>query len=144
MSGEMQIPLLQLVASISNTTDLMSPLLADHHKRVAYIAFSIARQLGLPYKECKAILMAGALHDLGALSLTERINALSFEARDPHRHAESGYRLLKLLPPFADIASMIRYHHVAWNHGAGSEHAGLPVSEHSHICLLYTSPSPRD
>jgi HD-GYP domain-containing protein (c-di-GMP phosphodiesterase class II) len=136
MLREMQIPVLQLVTSISSTTDLMSPLLANHHKLVAYIAFGIAKELGFSHKERKNILLAGALHDLGGLSLTDRVRVLDFEAKDPHRHAEVGYRLLKLLDPFDGIADIVRYHHVAWHHGKGCEHEGGKVPEHSHIIHL--------
>lgn len=136
MLREMQIPILQLVASISSTTDLMSPLLANHHKLVAYIAFCIAKELGFSHKERKNILLAGALHDLGALSLTDRVKVLDFEAKDPHRHAEVGYRLLKLLDPFDGISDIVRYHHVSWRYGKGCEHEGGKVPENSHIIHL--------
>ena len=73
---------------------------------------------------------------MGALSLTDRVKALDFENKDPHRHAEVGYRLLKLLDPFAGIADIIRYHHVSWDHGRGLEHAGGRVPESSHVIHL--------
>lgn len=136
MTGEMQIPILQLIASISSLTDLMSPMLANHHKLVAYIAYCIAKELGCSETERKNILIAGAIHDLGALSLSDRIKVLDFEAQDPHRHAETGYRLLKLLDPLDEAAEIVRYHHVPWLYGKGAEHAGGIVPNQSHILHL--------
>jgi HD-GYP domain-containing protein (c-di-GMP phosphodiesterase class II) len=108
----------------------------DHHKHVAYIASALSTELGLTEKEETLLMMAGALHDTGALSLKERIDTLSFEMKSPHEHAEAGYLLLKTFEPFSRIATMIRYHHVPWNGGKGSEFMGKPVPVESHILHL--------
>jgi len=49
----------------------VSPALVDHHKQVAYIASCIGEELGLPLEKQKDLILAGALHDIGALSLAE-------------------------------------------------------------------------
>jgi len=46
--SELQIPLIEMVSALSDAMDLISPRLVDHHKRVAYIATSIADEMGLP------------------------------------------------------------------------------------------------
>ena len=76
------------------------------------------------------------MHDIGALSLKEKMEALKFEAENVHKHAEVGYLLLKTFKPLADAASLIRFHHVQWDYGAGAEFNGNPVPVNSHILHL--------
>jgi len=125
-----------IITSLSEAVDLISPVVHNHHKQVAYIAFSIASQLGLSNEEENNILLAGALHDIGALSIKERLDALKFEINQPYQHSETGYQLLKSFGPFSTIATLVRYHHVAWEKGKGSEFDNKQVPLGSHIIHL--------
>jgi len=108
----------------------------NHHKQVAYIAYSLGKELDLTTAERSQLVFAGALHDIGALSLKERLDALKFDNENLHMHAEAGYTLLKTFKPLANAASIIRHHHVLWEGGKGSQFKGRPVSIHSHILHL--------
>lgn len=130
MIKEFRIPLFDMILCFSDAMDLVSPAIVDHHKRVAYIAFSIAEEMGLPVNEKNNILLAGALHDIGALSLQERLNALEFEMDNPHQHAEVGYQLLKNFESFSDIALLVRYHHFCWNDGNSTDGHQVPLGSH--------------
>lgn len=134
--GEIHISLFDMILCLSTAMDLISPAVVDHHKRVAYIAFTLAGELGLTEEEQIQLLTAGALHDIGALSLQERLRILDFEIASPHKHAEAGYLLLKEFEPFSKIVSMIRYHHVPWNGGQGSELMEKQVPIGSYILHL--------
>lgn len=135
-TNKIQVSLFDLVASLSDVTDLVNPALDDHHKRVAYIAYSLASEMGLSKQDCCEILLAGMLHDIGALSLQEKMSTLGFEAVAPHRHAEAGGFLLRPFAPLAPIVELIVNHHVRWDDGAGREHNGRPVPLSSHILHL--------
>jgi len=135
-TNRIHVSLFELVSSLSDVTDLVNPLLDDHHKKVAYIAFHLGTEMGLAKKECCDLLLAGMLHDIGALSLQEKMTALNFEVTAPHRHAEAGGFLLKSFAPLAEIGEMISCHHVPWNNGAGTQHNGRPVPLASHILHL--------
>ena len=89
-----------LIMTLSQAVDLVSPAVANHHIRVAYIAHSIGNELGLPTEQKNSLALAGALHDIGALSLRSRLDALEFELKNPHGHAELGYRFLAQYPKF--------------------------------------------
>ncbi len=104
---------------LSNAMDLVSPSVVDHHKRVAYIASSIAAEMGLSEEKQEDLIMAGLLHDIGAISLKDRLDALNFEL-ESSAHAELGYRLIRTFPTFSNIASLIRFHHLLWDYGNGS------------------------
>ena len=117
MFGQFKIPLFDLVMSLSGAIDLVSKELVDHHKQVAYIALRIADKLGVSKEAQRDIGLAGMLHDIGALSLEERLGALKFETEDPERHAATGQLLLAEIDPLAgtNIAQLVECHHVVWN-----------------------------
>jgi len=133
--GKLSIPLFDMILCLSNAIDLISPAVVNHHKHVAYIASSLSTELGFTEEEQIQLMMAGALHDTGALSLKERLDIFHFEEAS-QGHAEAGYLLLEPFEPFSKIATMIRYHHVPWKEGQGSESNGEPVPIGSHILHL--------
>ncbi|GMT48283.1 MAG: HD family phosphohydrolase [bacterium] len=133
---EPQIHLFDLIKCLSRAMDLISPAVVDHHERVAYIAFSLGAELGLSVDEQNDLILAGALHDSGALSLEERLDALEFETRNPQKHADLGYMLMRGFEPLSTAALLVRYHHVPWNNGEGAECQGNEVLRGSHILHL--------
>jgi HD-GYP domain-containing protein (c-di-GMP phosphodiesterase class II) len=133
---KIHVPLFDLVTSLSDVTDMVNPALNDHHKKVAYIAYSLGHEMGLPQDECRDLLLAGMLHDIGALSLQDKMKALNFEVASPHRHAETGGLLLKSFAPLADIGELVAHHHVRWENGAGKTHDGRAVPTASHLLHL--------
>lgn len=108
---------MELVMCLSKAVDLISPMVSDHHKQVTTVAYHLCNQLGLDEQEKKDILYAAMLHDIGILSLDERLQALDFGFEEGNRHAEKGYRLLSMYTPFSETAKIIRYHHTWWNNG---------------------------
>jgi len=116
--------------------DLMDPAIVNHHKQVAYIAYHIGEALGLAPELRRELLMAGALHDIGAFSLKDKLEALSFELENPHKHAEAGYSLLRIFKPLEAAAVSIRFHHIPWEEGKGNEFRGKSVPIASHILHL--------
>lgn len=132
----LSVPLSDLINCMSDTIDLVSPVLADHHNRVGLVAHALACQLGLTEEERIDLHFAGNLHDIGALSLTDRVRLLSFEGCEPHQHAETGALLLEMFGPLAGLAEMVRFHHVMWADGAGEVQQGKTVPLGSHILHL--------
>lgn len=130
-----RINLLDMVLGLADTVDLASPVVADHHRRVAYIALRLGLEMRRPDTELHDLILAALLHDIGALSLRQRLDALHFEAVEP-RHAESGYRLLRMFPPLAAAAELVRFHHVYWNRGGGKQRDGLAVPRAAHLLHL--------
>jgi response regulator RpfG family c-di-GMP phosphodiesterase len=133
MKNEFPVSLFDMIFCLSQAVDLVSPMVADHHKRVAYIAFSIAREMDLPNEKIRELTIAGALHDVGGLSLAERINAMRFEVQNAHEHARLGYLLLKTFRPFRGAAEIVKFHHVNWDQGTGATFCGEHVPLESHL-----------
>ncbi len=126
----------QLVCTLSDAVDLVSPVLNNHHKQVAYISYKIAEVLGLSSEEKADLLAACLLHDIGAMSLNQRIELLEFEEKNPYAHTISGYILLKDLETFQKAGEIIKHHHLPWGYGEGVNYKGEQVHLESHIIYL--------
>ena len=131
-----KLDIYKLVVSLTEATDLISPALVNHHKQVSFIAYSLGKAIGLDDASLRHLAIAGALHDIGGLSLASRLETLEFEMNKPHHHSVSGALLLSLFKPFAPVAELIRFHHVYWEEGAGAMCGDNPVSPQSHILHL--------
>jgi HD-GYP domain-containing protein (c-di-GMP phosphodiesterase class II) len=130
------LSLFDLVMSLSTAADLVSPTVANHQRRVACIALSLAEDLGFSPPELSAVALAGSLHDIGIFTLRERISTLDFELTNPGRHAELGYLFLHRFEPLSLVAEIVRYHHHSWQHGEGSHVDGRPVPASSFLVGL--------
>lgn len=136
MIKEPHVPLFYLVLCLSEAVDLIDPLLNGHHKRVAYVAYALGFEMGLSSQERDELILAGLVHDCGALSLKERLDLLQFETVNADKHSELGYLLFKNFEPLYTQARFVRYHHVAWDGGRGTEFNGNEVPMGSHILNL--------
>ncbi len=130
------VSLLELTLQLSRASDMVSPELNNHQRLVAYIAYNLGQELNFEKKKLNEVSVAGILHDIGGLSMQERISVLKFEAINPHKHARIGWLLLKDYREFAEIARIIKFHHVDWNYGAGLRHDGEVVMHESHLIHL--------
>lgn len=139
-SNATRIPVWELVVGLSNAADLVDPALHGHHRRVAFIAGRLADELGLPPEDRRDVVLAGLLHDMGALYLRDRLRLMDFEcdfrSSDSSLHAEAGFRLLEGFGPFERSARIVRYHHILWNHGRGESRDGEAIPQESHLLHL--------
>jgi len=133
---KLMININEMLESISNAQDLVSPRLSNHHQQVAYLAFRLAEHIGLPFEQQKDVYLAGLLHDIGALSTPERLELLESEPVNVHYHGFSGAKLLEGFMPLKEPAYIIKYHHLPWNHGEGRAFNDEEVSIASHIIHL--------
>ena len=131
-----KINLFDMVNTISDVSDMISPLLRSHQNVVGYVSFLIAKEMGLSTKEQNDVLIAGLLHDVGATSLKERLDLLNFKIEHPHIHAEKGYFVLKRFKYFKNISNIVRFHHYKYNFGRGLEFEGKEIPIGSHILHL--------
>ncbi len=127
---------LDLVMAVSDAVDLIDPILADHHKRVAYAAIALVGEMAHPRKKWGQLAFAALLHDIGALSRKERIELERFTTDEINDHAELGFRLLKNYKPLSQAADIVRFHHQHWDSGRGIEADGQSVPFEAHILHL--------
>lgn len=144
MINNKDISIYTMVSCLSNALDLVSPAVAHHQKRTAHIAAKIGKFLGYSEDRIAWLILASMLHDCGAMSLQNKLDALDFDfdLGDPHYHAEVGFKFLQKLdhlfqtPTPLGIASMVRHHHVNWHHGQGRTFRNNIVMQESHLIHL--------
>ncbi|MBF0591952.1 MAG: HD domain-containing protein [Nitrospirae bacterium] len=131
------IKLKELLTVFSKSMDYVDSALSNHHLRVACIADDIAAAYNLSRQERVNIFLASVLHDIGVFSLKEKRELTHYElSSNPHLHAENGYLLIRDFKMFADIAHIIRYHHVPWDNGMGQSFGGVEVPIGAHVIHL--------
>ena len=117
------VSLFDLTASLSEAIDLVSPRVSCHNLQTARIAHAVAEEMGIGGPDMVQLVLASCLHDVGGLSLKERLDALAFDAAD-NLHGETGAALLAQFPPFAPLARIIRCHHDRWDASQAQDPAG--------------------
>jgi putative nucleotidyltransferase with HDIG domain len=96
--------------------EVRDPCTAGHQRRVADLARSIATNLGLPKDEIEGIRIAGAIHDIGKVSIPADILCkpgplTPFEYDLVKSHPKMGYDLLKTIRFPWPVADIVYQHH---------------------------------
>jgi len=115
MLKKRSINLINLILSLSDALDLVSPKLSKHQQRTAYISWRIAKAASLPHDFIEKIFIAALLHDIGALSPEEKMNLHGgFETKKPEKHCILGKILFNQVSWLKASAEIVRYHHTPW------------------------------
>jgi diguanylate cyclase (GGDEF)-like protein/putative nucleotidyltransferase with HDIG domain len=106
---------LATVLALAETLDLRDRATARHSRTVSRYAELIARQLGLPADTVERVRLAGMLHDVGQIAISNRLlskaEPLSEEEKaEIRRHSEIGARILANAQ-LADIGEWVLAHH---------------------------------
>ena len=104
------------IQAMAQTVEVRDPYTAGHQRRVADLARAIATALGLEGNRIDGIRMAGAIHDIGKISVPAEIlskpGILSpLEFSFIKTHSQVGYEILKDIEFPWDIAQMVLQHH---------------------------------
>lgn len=91
-----------------------------HSARVSEISEQIAIDMNLTKGEINKIRVAGLMHDIGKIGISDRVlnkvDPLSNEEwEEIQRHSEIGYRILSSANEFSEIAEYILSHHERWD-----------------------------
>lgn len=135
-TDKLRVNIFDMVASIARVIDMMSPVVGNHHMQVAYLAYRLGEELQLSDDKKFDLFIAGALHDIGAFSLQDRLDLLEFEDTKPGEHSMAGSLILETFTPFSRIARLIKFHHVHWKNGEGAFQDGESVPNESHMIHL--------
>jgi PAS domain S-box-containing protein/putative nucleotidyltransferase with HDIG domain len=104
------------VQAMAAAIEARDPYTSGHQRRVADLARSVAREMGLPAEQIDGIRVAGIIHDVGKMSVPSsilskptRLTEVEFEL--VRTHAEAGYEILKDLDFPWPVATIARQHH---------------------------------
>jgi len=112
-----------VVEVLSTALDVRDRMTHRHARRVARMAVSIARELGLTQEEVVEIEFAAALHDIGKIGVADHILRKSApldeeEWKEMRRHSELGYEILKGIDFLKNAAEIVYAHHERYD-GSG-------------------------
>lgn len=104
------------VDALSTATEIRDPYTAGHQQRVAHFACAMGHAMGLPADRIKGIHIAGALHDIGKLSIPAEILAKPGRLSEAEfllikGHPQVGYDILKNVEFPWPVADIVRQHH---------------------------------
>jgi PAS domain S-box-containing protein len=111
---------IQVLGTASETRD---PYTAGHQKKVADLARAIATEMKLPHDKIEGIRMAGAIHDIGKISIPSEILCKSITLSDLEfsiikAHAQYSYEIIKDVESPWPLADIVYQHHERIN-GSG-------------------------
>ena len=126
--GELKKSFLTSVQVFAGLIELRSGVggsrLAGHGRRVADMARSLAHRMGMSDGEVQNIMLAGLLHDIGKLALSDELLGKAFNTltQDQRalvmKHPVVGQNILIAIERFKETAVLVRHHHECFD-GSG-------------------------
>ncbi|UCD70491.1 MAG: HD domain-containing protein [Syntrophobacterales bacterium] len=104
------------VEALTNAIDARDGIVSGHSRRVADYASSMARSLGFSREEIQLIEMAGLLHDVGKIMISESILGKPGRLTDQElyliqQHPVMGEQIVERIGLLREAGSFIRHHH---------------------------------
>lgn len=134
MKRELFVNLNNLLLSLSEVVDYINPSVDQHQYRTAYIALELAKHSNADLETRENIFAAALLHDIGAITVEEKIDIHNFEVVNKEVHAIKGALLLDQVPWLSKLSKIVKHHHtewITWNRGIDD-----PIVYSSQIILL--------
>jgi putative two-component system response regulator len=111
------------LAGLVDRLELKEGYAEEHTTAVSRLAMAIATELRLPAAQCRDVELGALLHDVGKLSIPDRVltkpgplNELEWTAMQ--RHASLGERLVARIVQQPTVLAVVRSHHERWD-GSG-------------------------
>ncbi|MBZ0113264.1 MAG: response regulator [Thermoanaerobaculia bacterium] len=104
------------IMSLGSALEAKDAYTRGHSERVGYLAVRLARKLGLPAAESEEMLVAGMLHDIGKIGISEALlnkaDSLTVEEfEEVMRHPVIGEEICRPLHSARRVLPLIRHHH---------------------------------
>ena len=111
------------LAGLVDRLELKEGYAGEHTTAVSRLAVAVATELKLPAAACRGVELGALLHDVGKLSIPDRVltkpgrlNELEWTAMQ--RHSSLGERLVAHIVQQPDVLAVVRSHHERWDgHG---------------------------
>lgn len=97
--------------------DIASNRYYGHSRRTAYIAHSLAKELGLSKFQVENIYYASLIHDIGMSGQMAKysVEEIHYSYELKKEHCKLGHEIIEKLPLDSSIANSILYHHEEYN-----------------------------
>jgi len=121
--GNLRKSIRTTIQVLGTASEARDPYTAGHQKRVADLARTIATEMGLPQDSIEAIRMAGAIHDIGKISIPSEILCKPTKLTDleyslVQAHTQYSYEIMKDVESPWPLADIVYQHHERIN-GSG-------------------------
>ena len=108
-----------IATALANAIEVKDAHIHGHVERLAEIALTIGRRLGLSKHELSALELSAVLHDVGKIGIPDRILLKPASLTDDERevmkaHAVIGDQMLRQLD-LDEIRPAVRHHHERWD-----------------------------
>jgi len=115
-----------IIRALTSAIDAKDPYTCGHSDRVARIAVRLAEQLGCDANELHTIYLAGLLHDIGKIGISDSVLRKPDKLSDKEyehikTHVEVGHRILRDLKKLEGVLPVVLHHHESWD-GGGYPH----------------------
>ena len=104
------------IKAIMEALDAKDSYTSGRSKRITYYSIIVAKQLGLSTIDTGKVELAGMLHDIGMIGVSDeilyKIDALSQEEYDEiKKHITYSVKILEDIKQLKDVVEIIKYHH---------------------------------
>lgn len=110
-----EMSLKDLALPLIKSIDSFNFLLKSHHKKTAVISYYLGLEMNLSQKDMIDLIISASMHDIGALSVTERDMLVQEDVENPKPHCDMGYKMLSSFDTFKTIAQIIKHHHIKYS-----------------------------
>jgi len=105
-----------IIKAVSVILEKQDPYTAGHHRRVANLAYAIAKKMGLPEDHAEGIKTAALIHDIGKINIPAEIltkpgTLNEYEFNVIKTHPRAAYDILKDIEFPWPIAEILYQHH---------------------------------
>ena len=112
--------LADIVRALTSAIDAKDAYTRGHSDRVARLAVLLAGELGLDQATRRTIYLAGLLHDIGKIGVSDAVlhkpgELTPSEYEHIKTHVEIGYKILVGLKRLDDVLPVVLYHHESWD-----------------------------
>ena len=113
---------LNTIKSLSSSIDAKDTYTYGHSDRVSKIGLAIAEELNLSFKEREVIYLAGLLHDVGKIGISEKVlhkptNLNEEEYAEIKKHPGISAQIIGSIKQMEGIVPSIRHHHERFEGG---------------------------
>ena len=102
-----------MLGAFASAMNLINPEVEHHHEQTAYLAYSIAREMGLEEEMQHLVIYAALLHDIGSV-VNETPASVEEIEQEARKYARIGANMLRELSGFERIADIIEYCQHSW------------------------------
>ena len=109
-----------VVQALTSAIDAKDAYTCGHSDRVARIAVRLAQELGCTSDQLHTLYMAGLLHDIGKIGITDSVlqkpgSLTTDEFQHIQQHPRLGFNILADIRQLSDVLPIVLHHHEQWN-----------------------------